>query len=111
MSPPAPEAQRERKPRKAADIDGQKHGTAPEGVLHGAVHIIIHSGDELRAQQRACEGEYPAEHSETSAHQLSSSLRSCSCTVIRNAGHLVHEEKPDRIAELVRGFIPAGYDN
>ena len=64
--------------RLAADIDGQKHGPAPEGVLHGAVHIIIHSGDELRAQQRACEGEYPAEHTETSAHQLSSSLRSCS---------------------------------
>ena len=30
-------------------------------------------------------------------------------TVMRNAGHLMHEEKPDRTVELVRSFIPAGY--
>ncbi len=30
-------------------------------------------------------------------------------TVMRNAGHLLHEEKPDRTVELVRSFIPAGY--
>ncbi|MBQ4428316.1 MAG: alpha/beta fold hydrolase [Clostridia bacterium] len=30
-------------------------------------------------------------------------------TVMRNAGHLLHEEKPDRTVELVRAFIPAGY--
>ncbi len=30
-------------------------------------------------------------------------------TVVRNAGHLLHEEKPDRTVELVRSFIPAGY--
>ena len=29
--------------------------------------------------------------------------------VLRNAGHLMHEEKPDRTVEMVRSFIPAGY--
>lgn len=28
---------------------------------------------------------------------------------VRNAGHLLHEEKPDRLVEIVRAFIPAGY--
>ena len=38
-----------------------------------------------------------------------SSLPSAALTIVRNAGHLVHEEKPDRIYELIRSFIPAGY--
>ena len=38
-----------------------------------------------------------------------SSIPNAALTIVRNAGHLVHEEKPDRIYELVRSFIPAGY--
>ena len=30
--------------------------------------------------------------------------------VIRNSGHLAHEEKPDRTAQLIKMFIPCGYD-
>lgn len=56
-------------------------------------------------------GEDDKWHSVNEIDEYRSSLRSCSCTIIRNAGHLVHEEKPDRIAELVRGFIPAGYED
>lgn len=40
-----------------------------------------------------------------------SSLPNAALTIVRNAGHLVHEEKPDRIYELIRSFIPAGYGN
>jgi pimeloyl-ACP methyl ester carboxylesterase len=31
-------------------------------------------------------------------------------TLVRNAGHLAHEEKADRIAQLIKNFIPCGYD-
>lgn len=37
-------------------------------------------------------------------------LRNCEYTVVRNTGHLLHEERPDRVCELIRKFIPAGYD-
>ena len=30
-------------------------------------------------------------------------------TLVRNAGHLAHEEKADRIAQLIKLFIPCGY--
>ena len=38
-----------------------------------------------------------------------SAIPNATVTIVRNAGHLVHEEKPDRIYELVRSFVPAGY--
>ncbi|MBO4563473.1 MAG: alpha/beta fold hydrolase [Clostridia bacterium] len=31
-------------------------------------------------------------------------------TLVRNAGHLAHEEKAERIAQLIKMFIPCGYD-
>lgn len=31
-------------------------------------------------------------------------------TLVRNAGHLAHEEKPDKIASLVRQFIPTDFE-
>ena len=31
-------------------------------------------------------------------------------TLVRNAGHLAHEEKAERIAQLIKLFIPCGYD-
>lgn len=30
--------------------------------------------------------------------------------LVRNSGHLPHEERPDRVCELIREFIPAGYE-
>ena len=36
-----------------------------------------------------------------------SALSSGAFSVIRNAGHLMHEEKPDRVAEAIFEFIPA----
>ncbi|MBO6061755.1 MAG: hypothetical protein J6P98_06555 [Clostridia bacterium] len=30
--------------------------------------------------------------------------------VVRNAGHLAHEEKADRVAYLIKTFIPCGYE-
>ena len=31
-------------------------------------------------------------------------------TLVRNAGHLAHEEKAERIAQLIKTFIPCGYE-
>ena len=74
-------------------------------------NALISSLREIQAPVLLLWGEDDKWHPAGEVDEYRSSLRSCSCTVIRNAGHLVHEEKPDRIAELVRGFIPAGYDN
>lgn len=74
-------------------------------------NALISSLREIQAPVLLLWGEDDKWHPAGEVDEYRSSLRSCACTVIRNAGHLVHEEKPDRIAELVRGFIPAGYDN
>jgi len=74
-------------------------------------NALISSLREIQAPVLLLWGEDDKWHPAGEVDEYRSSLHSCSCTVIRNAGHLVHEEKPDRIAELVRGFIPAGYDN
>ena len=74
-------------------------------------NALISSLREIQAPVLLLWGEDDKWHPAGEVDEYRSSLRSCSCTVIRNAAHLVHEEKPDRIAELVRGFIPAGYDN
>lgn len=74
-------------------------------------NALISSLREIQASVLLLWGEDDKWHPAGEVDEYRSSLRSCSCTVIRNAGRLVHEEKPDRIAELVRGFIPAGYDN
>ena len=74
-------------------------------------NALISSLREIQAPVLLLWGEDDKWHPAGEVDEYRSSLRSCSCTVIRNAGHLVHEEKPDRIAELVRGFIPAGYYN
>ena len=34
-------------------------------------------------------------------------IRDCGYSLIRNAGHLMHEEKPERVAAAMFEFIPA----
>lgn len=38
---------------------------------------------------------------------MHSAIRDCGYSLIRNAGHLLHEEKPERVAAAVFEFIPA----
>ncbi len=46
---------------------------------------------------------HPAEHGAEVYH---ASLRNAASAVVRNAGHLVHEEKPERIVAALLEFIP-----
>lgn len=55
-------------------------------------------------------GEDDKWHPSEASEFFSAALRNCSYVAIRNAGHLVHEEKPDRLYDLIHQFIPAGYD-
>lgn len=48
-------------------------------------------------------------HSLELGEEYDHALANSEFVVMRNAGHLMHEEKPDRTVELVRSFIPAGY--
>ena len=84
--------------------------------------VVVHcfrskaAADALAASLREVEapvlliwGEDDKWHHVESSNLYRSALPNAALTVVRNAGHLVHEEKPDRIYELVRSFIPAGY--
>lgn len=37
-------------------------------------------------------------------------LKNSQFALVRNSGHLMQEERPDRVCELVKKFIPAGYE-
>ena len=84
--------------------------------LGGACLTLFRFEDALAASLREVEapvlliwGEDDKWHHVESSNLYRSALPNAALTVVRNAGHLVHEEKPDRIYELVRSFIPAGY--
>ena len=80
--------------------------------------VVGFDEDELAASLREIEcpvliiwGDDDKWHPVDASNLYRSALHSSALTIVRNAGHLVHEEKPDRIYELVRSFIPAGYGN
>lgn len=57
-------------------------------------NALISSLREIQAPVLLLWGEDDKWHPAGEVDEYRSSLRSCSCTVIRNAGHLVHEENP-----------------
>ena len=95
--------------RPASDPDGRfaiRRTVAgfDEDELASALH-------EVEAPVLVIWGDDDKWHPVDNSNLYRSSLPSAALTIVRNAGHLVHEEKPDRIYELIRSFIPAGYGN
>ncbi|MBR4435987.1 MAG: alpha/beta fold hydrolase [Clostridia bacterium] len=56
-------------------------------------------------------GEEDKWHPFEDANIYRAGLVNSAVSYVRNAGHLLHEEKPDKLFDLVRAFIPAGYGN
>ena len=88
----------------------------PDGRAAIRYTIVGFDEDELAASLREVEapvliiwGDDDKWHPMEASSLYRSTIPNATVTIVRNAGHLVHEEKPDRICELVRSFVPAGY--
>lgn len=95
--------------RPASDPDGR---TAIRLTVSGFdEEELAASLHEIEAPVLIIWGDDDKWHPTEASNVYRSAIPNCAVTIVRNAGHLVHEEKPDRIYELVRSFVPAGYGN
>lgn len=71
---------------------------------------VIHSLRDVNADTLILWGSEDKWHPTEMANLFQAVMPSVKYTLVRNAGHLAHEEKADRIAQLIKMFIPCGYD-
>ncbi len=83
--------------RRAVRLSLQYYDDEPvlSSLREIAVPVLILQGGEDRW--------HPAEHGAELYH---ASLRNAASAVVRNAGHLMHEEKPERVVAALLEFIP-----
>lgn len=92
---PASDGEGRRAIRLTVSSFGEKELMASLGEIETPVMVISSDKDRW--------------HSLEQGEAYANALPHSEFTVMRNAGHLLHEEKPDRTVEMVRSFIPAGY--
>ena len=71
---------------------------------------VIHSLRDVKADTLILWGNEDKWHPTDMANLFQAVMPSVKYTLVRNAGHLAHEEKADRVAQLIKLFIPCGYD-
>ena len=71
---------------------------------------VIHSLRDVNAPTLLLWGNEDKWHTPDMANLFRAVMPNVNYTLVRNAGHLAHEEKADRIAQLIKTFIPCGYD-
>ncbi len=71
---------------------------------------VIHSLKDVKTDALILWGSEDKWHPTDMANLFQAVMPSVKYTLVRNAGHLAHEEKADRIAQLIKLFIPCGYD-
>lgn len=71
---------------------------------------VIHSLRDVASETLLLWGNEDKWHSTEMANLFQAVMPNVKYTLVRNAGHLAHEEKADRIAQLIKMFIPCGYD-
>lgn len=71
---------------------------------------VIHSLRDVNAPTLLLWGNEDKWHTPDMANLFRAVMPNVNYTLVRNAGHLAHEEKADRIAQLIKNFIPCGYD-
>ena len=71
---------------------------------------VIHSLRDVTADTLLLWGNEDKWHPPVMADLFRAVMQNINYTVIRNAGHLAHEEKAERVAQLIKMFIPCGYD-
>ena len=89
-----------------------------DGGSRRAIHLslsgfgekrLLASLEEVRTDVLVVSSDMDRWHTTEQGEEYAAALERAEFIVMRNAGHLLHEEKPDRTVELVRSFIPAGY--
>lgn len=71
---------------------------------------VIHSLREVNADTLLLWGNEDKWHPTEMSNMFRAVMPKVNYTLIRNAGHLAHEEKAERVAQLIKMFIPCGYD-
>ena len=71
---------------------------------------VIHSLRDVTSDTLLLWGNEDKWHPIDMADMFRSVMPSVKYVPVRNAGHLAHEEKPERVAQLIKQFIPCGYD-
>ena len=72
---------------------------------------VIHALRDVNADTMLLWGNEDKWHPTDMANMFRAVMPKVNYTLVRNAGHLAHEEKADRIAQLIKLFIPCGYDD
>ena len=71
---------------------------------------VIHSLRDVNADTLILWGNEDKWHPVDMANMFKAVMPKVNFTLVRNAGHLAHEEKAERVAQLIKMFIPCGYD-
>ena len=71
---------------------------------------VIHSLRDVTADTLILWGNEDKWHPTDMSNMFQAVMPKVKYTLVRNAGHLAHEEKADRVAQLIKMFIPCGYD-
>ena len=71
---------------------------------------VIHTLRDVNADTLVMWGNEDKWHPYEMADMFRSVIPSVNFVMIRNAGHLAHEEKAERVAQLIKQFIPCGYN-
>ena len=71
---------------------------------------VIHTLRDVNADTLILWGNEDKWHPLDMAEMFRSVMPSVNFMMIRNAGHLAHEEKAERVAQVIKQFIPCGYD-
>ncbi|MCR5611801.1 MAG: alpha/beta fold hydrolase [Clostridiales bacterium] len=71
---------------------------------------VIHSLRSVNADTLLMWGNEDKWHPTEMADLFRAVMPKVNYTIIRNAGHLAHEEKAEKVAQLIKQFIPCGYD-
>lgn len=71
---------------------------------------VIHTLRDVNADTLILWGNEDKWHPTEMADMFRSIIPSVNFMIVRNAGHLAHEEKAERVAQVIKQFIPCGYD-
>ncbi len=91
------------------------YSTIADNLSRKAIQLSLHNFDEQEVEKdlRTVDNEvlilWGAEdkwHAPDSSELYHAALKNAQFGVVRNAGHLMHEEKPQRFVEAVREYIP-----
>ena len=80
-------------------------------VLNYDDEEVIHSLRDVSADTLILWGNEDKWHPTDMANMFQAVMPKVKYTLVRNAGHLAHEEKADRVAQLIKMFIPCGYED